>query len=181
MGIGGLVAADLVYYSYLRSTETRHPFNSYTTAEEAMNGLKLDGKTAIVTGSNTGIGKETARVLTKQGCNVIMACRSQKRADSARNDILNDLGLSSDYDKLSVMILDLGSLDSVKTFANEFNSKKIKIDYLINNAGVATHMTDYITTKDGFEWVCYMLCHIYITPYHKLLNTLCTQQQKIKE
>ena len=153
--VGGLAVADLGYYSYLRSKEKKYPFNAYTTAEEAMNGLKLDGRTAIITGSNTGIGKETARVLTKQGCNVIMACRSQKRADAARTDILNELGLSSDYEKLSVMILDLGSLDSVKSFATKFNSKNTKIDYLINNAGVARHMTDYSTTQDGFEWVWY--------------------------
>ena len=165
LAVGGIAAADLAYYGYLRSSEKRHPFNGYMTAEEAMNGLNLNGKTAIVTGCNTGIGKETARVLTKQGCNVIMACRSQKKADKARSDILEDLKLSSDYDKLSVMSLDLNSLDSVKSFADDFNGKNIHIDYLINNAGVSRLMSGYSKTKDGFEGMFGVnhLAHFYLT------------------
>ena len=149
---GGSILGGLSYYAYWRNDEKSHKFNAWTT-EEAIDNMNLKGKTAIVTGSNSGIGKETARVLIKQGCNVIMACRSQKKAETARVDILNNLGLSLDYNKLAIMLLDLSSLDSILSFANKFNEKKIKIDYLINNAGVGV-MPDFKTTKDGFEMVC---------------------------
>ena len=155
--IGAAIIA-IGYYVYWRLSEKSHPFNAYTTGEEAINNVNLDGKTAIVTGSNTGIGKETVRVLVKQGCNVIMACRSPEKAENGRNDILNNLGLSKDCNKLSIMILDLSSLDSIKLFCNQFNKKNIKLDYLINNAGVSS-LQNYTTTKDGFEKVFFFILY----------------------
>ena len=136
-----------------RMQEKSREFNGYTTAEQALGNMNLNGKTAIVTGSNSGIGKETVRVLLKQGCTVIMACRSDSKAKTAMNDILRNLKLSQDYNKLSFMKLDLSSLASVESFANEFNSKGIKLNYLINNAGIMA-LPKYTTSKDGFEMVC---------------------------
>ena len=62
-------------------------FGPRTTAEEASVGIDLTGKVAIVTGANSGIGAETARVLSLRGAHVIMACRDLARADDARQRI----------------------------------------------------------------------------------------------
>ena len=80
-------AARLVgkYVSY-RWNEKTKAFNSYTTSEEALNGLDLRSKTVIVTGANIGIGKETVKILVKNGCKVFMACRSETKANAAKKE-----------------------------------------------------------------------------------------------
>ena len=142
--------------------ETSFPLNAYTTAEQAINNEDLSNKTALVTGCNAGIGKETVRVLVKQGCNVIMACRNGEKAYKARSDILKDVGLAEDTKQLTFMQLDLSSLESIKQFSDEIVSQKICIDYLINNAGVAS-FPKYTTSKDGFEMVCCVVCFVLLS------------------
>ena len=77
--------------------------------------VKLDGKTVIVTGSNTGIGKETAKDLTNRGARVIMACRNLEKANIAAEDIRKFIKNGS----IRVMKLDLASFASVRKFADE--------------------------------------------------------------
>lgn len=105
----------------------------------------MKGKVCIVTGSNTGIGKETARGLAAKGATVVMACRDVAKAETARADIATTTG----NDAVTVMPLDLGSLASVRAFAAAFREKHTRLDVLVNNAGVWT--TSRSTTKDGFE------------------------------
>ncbi len=57
---------------------------------------RLDGKTAIVTGANSGVGKETVAELARRGASVIMACRNRQRAVEARDDIMERYGEDSD-------------------------------------------------------------------------------------
>ncbi len=103
------------------------------------------GKTAIVTGSNTGIGFYTAKFLAEKGAHVIMACRSRKKAEAAKARIVNDVPNAS----LELMELDLSSQASVKKFAQKFSKKYSTLDLLINNAGVM--MCPFSRTEDGFE------------------------------
>ncbi|XP_078000730.1 retinol dehydrogenase 13-like [Glandiceps talaboti] len=106
---------------------------------------RLDGKTVIVTGANTGIGKETARDLAKRGARVILACRDQERANAA----LEEIKKSTDNKNVVVKMLDLASLQSVRKFAKEINQEESRLDILINNAGVM--WCPYMKTQDGFE------------------------------
>lgn len=106
---------------------------------------KFEGKVCIVTGSNTGIGKETARGLAQQGATVVMAVRDLTKGEAARAEIAASTGRSD----VAVMKLDLGDLASVRAFAREFQEKYPRLDILVNNAGVWT--TARATTKDGFE------------------------------
>jgi NAD(P)-dependent dehydrogenase (short-subunit alcohol dehydrogenase family) len=106
---------------------------------------KFEGKVCIVTGSNTGIGKETARGLAQQGATVVMAVRDLTKGEAARAEIAASTGRSD----VAVMKLDLGDLASVRAFAREFQEKYPRLDILVNNAGVWT--TARSTTKDGFE------------------------------
>ena len=108
---------------------------------------RLDGKTAIVTGSNTGIGKETVKDFVTRGATVILACRTVSKGEEAKKNILADTGASSE--KIHVRQLDLGSLKSVKKFTEDFIAEFPKLHLLVNNAGVM--MCPFSLTEDGFE------------------------------
>jgi len=95
---------------------------------------RIDGKVVIVTGANTGIGKETAMDLVQRGAKVYLACRSVTRAQHAVDDIMNQTGISRN--QLPIMQLDLGSFKSIRSFASSFREREKKLDILINNAGV---------------------------------------------
>jgi len=112
---------------------------------------RIDGKTVIVTGANTGIGKETALDLARRGGRVILACRSIQRGNDAADYIREQLTLEKATQDVRVMKLDLSSLASVRQFVEEFKKKEKRLDILVNNAGVAWIDTE--TTEDGFELV----------------------------
>ena len=103
------------------------------------------GRTAIVTGANTGLGFHNARDLAAKGATVVMACRSADRAEAARVQILDEV---PDGD-VTVRLLDLSSLASVRDFAAGFRDDHRSLDLLINNAGIMA--TPYERTEDGFE------------------------------
>lgn len=103
------------------------------------------GRVAVVTGANSGLGLETARELARKGAHVVMAARNLEKAAAAEQDILAGIPEAS----LEVRHLDLGSLDSVKTFATEVVNAHERIDILVNNAGVMG--TPRHETADGFE------------------------------
>lgn len=106
---------------------------------------RLDGKTVIITGANTGIGLETAVDLASRGGRVIMACRSLDRGNAALLQVKN----RANTNNVNLMQLDLSSLDSVEKFAEEFRQKESRLDILINNAGIMA--VPKSTTQDGFE------------------------------
>ncbi|NHN32450.1 SDR family oxidoreductase [Paenibacillus sp. S3N08] len=99
----------------------------------------------IVTGANSGMGLATTIALAKEGCKVIMVCRSRERGATAYQGALKQSG-SSD---IELMHGDLGSLESTRTFARAFKAKYSHLDGLINNAGVVAIKRQ--TTEDGFE------------------------------
>ena len=103
------------------------------------------GRVAIVTGSNSGIGFETARVLAGKGATVIMACRNLDKA----NPKAEEIRAAHPGCDVEVMRLDLSNLDSVREFADEFRAKHSRLDLLINNAGIM--VPPYGTTAQGFE------------------------------
>ncbi|XP_072038811.1 retinol dehydrogenase 12-like [Amphiura filiformis] len=108
---------------------------------------RLDGKTVIITGSNTGIGKETARELAKRGAKVILACRNVSKAQAAADDIRR----STSNDKVVVCQLDLSSLASIRNFAERVTNEEERLDVLVNNAG--SSQTPRTETIDGFEMI----------------------------
>ncbi|KAM6967976.1 retinol dehydrogenase 12 [Aplochiton taeniatus] len=107
--------------------------------------LQLDGKTVVITGANTGIGKETSQDMARRGARVLMACRDLTRAERAAEEIRRRTGNGN----VVVRHLDLSSLYSVREFAREFVATEDRLDILINNAGVM--MCPQWTTEDGFE------------------------------
>ncbi|KAM8714247.1 hypothetical protein ACLKA7_014391 [Drosophila subpalustris] len=102
-------------------------------------------KVVIVTGSNTGIGKETVRELARRGATVYMACRDMKKCEEAREEIV----LETKNKYIYCRECDLASMDSIRNFVATFNREQKRLDVLINNAGVMRCPRSL--TKDGFE------------------------------
>ena len=103
------------------------------------------GRLAVVTGANTGLGLETARVLAARGASVVLAVRDLEKGKHAAARI----AATAPGANVTVQPLDLTSLDSIRAAADELRAKHPRIDLLINNAGVL--FTPKQTTHDGFE------------------------------
>jgi NAD(P)-dependent dehydrogenase (short-subunit alcohol dehydrogenase family) len=101
----------------------------------------------VVTGANSGIGKETALKFANAGDTVIMACRNLEKSKKVQDEIIT----ASKNDNVFLMELDMSSFDSIKSFADEFKSKFSKLDILINNAAYFNHGEDYRLSADAIE------------------------------
>lgn len=106
---------------------------------------RLDGKVSIITGSNTGIGYETALDFARRGARVIMACRDTKKAEKAAKAIIDE----TNNKQIEVEYLDLADLDSVRSFGKLMLSKLDRLDLLVNNAGIMA--CPLWRTKQSFE------------------------------
>ncbi|MFF7202390.1 SDR family oxidoreductase [Streptomyces sp. NPDC008141] len=104
------------------------------------------GKFAVVTGANSGTGKETARRLADAGARVVLAVRTLSKGERARDEIM----ARHPHARLEVRRIDLADLDSVKEFADGLIADGTPLDLLVNNAGVMAPPTR-MTTADGFE------------------------------
>ncbi|HEY4455103.1 MAG TPA: oxidoreductase [Pseudonocardiaceae bacterium] len=98
------------------------------------------GKTAVITGANTGIGLQTAKILAEHGATVVLACRDESKAERAAATVEGSVATCR---------LDLTSLDSIRAAAQRIRDQFPRVDLLIDNAGVM--MTPPATTADGFE------------------------------
>ncbi|XP_063044883.1 retinol dehydrogenase 12-like [Engraulis encrasicolus] len=105
---------------------------------------RLDGKTVLITGANTGLGKETAVDLASRGARVILACRDMGRGGRAAEEIRKRSGNGN----VLLKQLDLASLESVRRLATDVLATEERLDILINNAGVICPKRQ---TEDGFE------------------------------
>lgn len=130
-----------------------------------MTQIKLNGKVALVTGANSGIGAVTARELALQGYHVFLACRDADKAQQVINAIDQQ---SRGQAKAEFIPLDLASLDSIRACAAQFLAKKLPLNLLICNVGLAGHKG---MTKSGFE-LTFGVCHV----GHFLLTQLLTEK-----
>ena len=102
-------------------------------------------KTVIITGANSGIGFESARVFASHGARVIFACRDPKKAE----DAIAQIREGNPAAEMTFIPLDLASLASIRNFTEQFIALYDNLDVLLNNAGVM--MVPYGMTVDGFE------------------------------
>lgn len=147
VGFFGLLLALKVYYKL--------------TTGRCRSRRRLDGLTAIVTGGNSGIGKEAARDLAQRGARVILACRNLAKAERAKEDIIRTTGNSN----VEVRPLDLSSLQSVREFAEHIVASESSLHILINNAGMPGNRGK--RSKDGYD-LCVQINHL----GHVLLTVL---------
>ncbi len=102
-------------------------------------------KLAIVTGANSGIGRETARGLARAGFEVVLAVRDQARGEAARTELAASVPTASFH----LMLLDLASQASIRGFVHDFEARFDHLDVLVNNAGLVPAART--TTVDGHE------------------------------
>ncbi|KAI3367124.1 hypothetical protein L3Q82_008196 [Scortum barcoo] len=139
----------------------------YAAGGVCQSSARLDGKTVLITGANTGIGKETALDLAKRGARVIMACRDVEKGEEAAASIR----AACPQAQVEVRELDLADTCSIRAFAQKFLREVNELHILINNAGVM--MCPYTKTIDGFEM------HIGVNHLgHFLLTSLLIGQLK---
>lgn len=104
----------------------------------------LTGKTMVITGANSGIGKETARELGKMGAKIVLVCRNKQKGEEALKELERDAP-----GKFDLIIADMASLKSVEGLAEKLKTTYPKIDVLLHNAGV--FFQDHQLSPDGIE------------------------------
>ena len=120
-------------------------FGAATTASDAAEGIDLRGKLALVTGGSSGIGQETARALAERGAHVVLTARDMPKGEGVAEGIRASTG----NQRVQVEELELGSLASIRAFADRFRSRHDALHILVNNAGVMA--CPAAKTADGFE------------------------------
>ncbi|GAB5487941.1 MAG: SDR family NAD(P)-dependent oxidoreductase [Parasphingorhabdus sp.] len=123
----------------------RENFGAETTTDQVLDGIDLGGKQVVITGGASGIGKETARAMAAKGANIIIPARNLEKGEAAAMEIK----AASGNENVDVMDMDLGSMESIRTFADAFHANHDQIDLLINNAGVMA--CPFAKTTDGLE------------------------------
>lgn len=105
----------------------------------------MTGKVVLVTGANSGIGKETARRLARCGARVVMTARDPLRGETALEEVRRDVGNGN----VDLLMLDLASLAAVRDAAAEFLARYERLDVVVNNAGLI--LGERRETVDGYE------------------------------
>lgn len=93
----------------------------------------MQNKVVLITGANTGIGFFTALELARQGAHIVMACRTEARANAARDQIR----LATGNRRVETVAVDLGDFQSIRACADQLLARDLPIHCLINNAGIA--------------------------------------------
>jgi len=132
--------------------------NSHATGSEVVEiySDRIKNKTVVVTGASSGLGKHTALLLATKGAHVILGVRNVEAGEQVRNEIIKNGGTAE------VWHLDLMSLDSVRDFSKKALEKRVRLDGLINNAGVYGVKGK---TPDGYQttWQTNVLAHALLT------------------
>ncbi len=105
----------------------------------------MEGKICLITGANSGIGKETAKALAKMNATVVMLCRDKERGEEAQKEIIKHSG----NENVDLFLCDLSSQQAIRKFVSEFKNKYQNLHVLINNAGVM--LKNRNLSVDGFE------------------------------
>jgi len=105
----------------------------------------MTGKTCLITGGNSGIGKATALGLAKMGATIVIVSRGKEKGEAALTDIIAKSGNRN----VGLMLADLSSQDSIRRLASDFKSRHERLHLLVNNAGV--YLTRRASTVDGLE------------------------------
>jgi NAD(P)-dependent dehydrogenase (short-subunit alcohol dehydrogenase family) len=130
----------------------------------------MTGKTCVITGANTGIGKAAAESLAALGARIVMVCRNPEKAERARSDIASAAERSGRGGSVELFIADLSSQAEVRRVAHDILAAHPKLDVLVNNAGLALNRRQL--TVDGIEQTFAVNYLAYFMLAHLLLPAL---------
>lgn len=128
-------------------------------------------KVTMVTGANSGIGRQTTLALAKKGHQVVMVCRNEDKGRAVRDDINAKVGMRN----VDLLIADFSDRSSMQQMAAEFGKKYDKLDVLINNAGGM--LKDLQMTEDGLEYMMAVNHFGYFMNTHYLMDALRQSDQ----
>ncbi|KAI1697428.1 short chain dehydrogenase domain-containing protein [Ditylenchus destructor] len=129
------------------SSKQSRRHGSRMTASEVLEGIDLSGKTVLITGTTSGIGMETARVLALTGAHIVMANRNIPASEKLKQEICDEA--KGFVPKIDILQLDLSSLESVRQAADEFSLKRWPLHILLLNAGLTSWNGEL--SVDGYE------------------------------
>ncbi|KAF8158889.1 hypothetical protein K438DRAFT_1731914 [Mycena galopus ATCC 62051] len=119
----------------------------------------LTGQVIIVTGGNSGLGKETVKALLAHNAKVYIATRSEEKAKDAIKDLKSQTGKEAE-----LLLVDLADLHSIKRAAEEFSKRESRLDVLFNNGGVMFPPISQLTTQEfDLQFGTNVLGHFYLT------------------
>jgi len=131
----------------------------------------IEGKTCLITGSTSGIGKEIAIGLAKMKANVILVGRNKAKCQETAEEICRNASVDTNKNQVSYLLADLSSQESIHQLAKKFLDTYQSLDILINNAGV--FLSRHLTTVDGIE---YTFAVNHLAPF--LLTNLLFERMK---
>lgn len=146
--LGGLAAGATALLMFLRRRNTKKWINVENCPGLDMASKRLDGQVIVITGGNTGLGYWAALELARRGPQtIVLACRNVVAGNEAARKIAAETG----HQNVKCMLLDLASLESVRSFVTDFKQDHSQLDTLVCNAGVWMPMDKKAKTADGFE------------------------------
>jgi len=131
----------------------------------------IEGKTCLITGSTSGIGKEIAIGLAKMKANIVLVGRNKSKCHETLEEVCRSASISTNRNRVSYLLADLSSQESIHQLAMKFLETYKNLDILINNAGV--FLSRRLTTVDGIE---YTLAVNHLAPF--LLTNLLFERMK---
>lgn len=156
MILAGVLAfiGQIVYFAYRQGVANRdhvgqNGYSWHSTAEEVAEGVDMSGKVALVTGANSGLGFETARVFALKGAHVVVVARSIAKATDAIARVEKSLPAGS-KPNMTPLACELSSLGSVDKAAKAFKALKLPLHFLVANAGIMG-LPERATSADGYE------------------------------
>uniref|UniRef100_A0A7S2E365 Dehydrogenase/reductase SDR family member 12 n=1 Tax=Helicotheca tamesis TaxID=374047 RepID=A0A7S2E365_9STRA len=168
----GISATQFFVYGRKHFTKTGYKkhVSGYTTpvqesasicrGETGADGVDLAGKVVVVTGANSGLGKEIATYAAAKGATLYMLCRSKGRAETARAEIVE----KTLNENVNILLADIGELSQLREVVKDLQSKEEKVDCLVCNAGVL--LNDRQETSEGNEitFAVHLLGGSYLLP-----------------
>ena len=107
--------------------------------------MSMEGRICLLTGANSGIGKETAKALAEMNATVVIVCRDKERGENAQKEIIEQTGNKN----VDLLLCDLSSQEAIRKLVSEFKNKYQNLHVLINNAGVM--LSKRVLSDDGVE------------------------------
>eukprot|EP00560_Eucampia_antarctica_P006314 CAMPEP_0197824520 /NCGR_PEP_ID=MMETSP1437-20131217/1739_1 /TAXON_ID=49252 ORGANISM="Eucampia antarctica, Strain CCMP1452" /NCGR_SAMPLE_ID=MMETSP1437 /ASSEMBLY_ACC=CAM_ASM_001096 /LENGTH=352 /DNA_ID=CAMNT_0043424169 /DNA_START=96 /DNA_END=1154 /DNA_ORIENTATION=- len=159
------------YYRHVKNYDKQFPVQTKAAiirGADGADGVDMDGKVVVVTGANSGIGKELGTYAAAKGAKVYIMCRNAERAEAARTEIMEQ----TSSDQVHILLADTSELAQVEKAVKELQSKEEKVDCLVCNAGAL--LNDKKLSSEGNEVV--VTSHLIGGSY--LLSTLLLPQLK---